>query len=740
MQTNDALPTLKIAQEMGLNQEEFERIQQIIGRLPNLTELSIFSVMWSEKWSCKNSMFWFKILHSEGKNVFSDAKEKNDGLLDLGEELFCFFKLESYDLSSFSEPFQRGSLSLGDTFHWDALAKGVRQTAGLSALYLTDIKALQTRLLMRKLAESISDYSNRSGTPMFGGKASFYENDKQNALANILFAGIFRKSEAVSSPINTEGLPVFVVGPYTGGTHKENSSIEDSGRQSSFPQFGDPPGENLLREAVLEAIQTGAIVGLQSINAAGLARAATEISLKYKIGLQIDLDKIPVGEPDTKPFEILLSERPGRILAIGLEGKETLFCETFAKWEIPCTQIGKTAEAGRLSYYYDKEKVVDLNNHYLKAGKGAPVYERAYKRPVYLKKTARFKPERIKKPSNYLKTARRIFSSPNVVSKRWFEEQYNSLTGADTMELPRTSDAALVSIKESRQALALAITGNSVYAYADPHAGAMMALAEAARNIICSGGKPLAVANCLNFGSPYDPEIYWQFVQTVKGIGDFCRRFKIPAINNTVSWRNESAEKDKAKTIYPTPTIAMLGLLEEGARYVSLGFKEEGVQIYMIGTPQNDMGSSEYLRIIHGVTFSPAPLFDLDEEYQIQRNMKILIEKNLIQSAHDVSAGGLFVSLMECAMVNKLGFEIETDANFRKDAYLFGESQNRIIVSTKEENEDKLVNYLNSNNLPFSKLGEARGSKAIIDDEDFGEIENWKTVYDNFIGELMKND
>ncbi|HMR44263.1 MAG TPA: AIR synthase related protein, partial [Saprospiraceae bacterium] len=367
-----------------------------------------------------------------------------------------------------------------------------------------------------------------------------------------------------------------------------------------------------------------------------------------------------------------------------------------------------------------------------------PVYQREFQKPAYMEQVARFKSADVPFPKNYFETANKLFNSPNIVSKRWIYEQYDSMVRTNTTTTNKPSDAAVVRVKGTTKALAMTTDCNSAYVFANPYVGAMIAVAEAARNIVCSGGEPVAITNCLNFGNPYNPEVYWQFVEAIKGMGDACRKFGTPVTGGNVSFYNQSVLKDKTEPVYPTPTIGMLGVLESPNAQMTLDFKNAGDHIYLIGNPTNDLGSSEYLRVIHGVEYSNAPVFDLNEEYDLQQQIKGLIKQKWAESVHDVSEGGLFVALMECAMVRNLGFKIETNDAFRKDAFLFGESQSRYVVSVREEKEESFLNFLNSGNVSFTKLGEVFGKNVLIDDENWGEVERWKSIYDNRLGEILE--
>ncbi len=745
MEESTQVITFETAKKLGLNQEEYDQIKLILGRDPNFTELSIFSVMWSEHCSYKNSILWLKTLPREGKNLLVGAGEENAGLVAIGDGLACAFKIESHNHPSAIEPYQGAATGVGG-IHRDIFTMGARPIAALNSLRFGDPKLNHTKKLIRGVVSGIGDYGNCFGVPTIGGEVYFHECYNQNILVNAMSIGVVKVGETVSAIAEGTGNPVFIVGSATGkdgihgATFASADLTEDSAEDLPAVQVGDPFQEKLLLEATLEAIQTDAIVGMQDMGAAGISCSTSEMSAKGEAGMRIDLDKVPIRQENMQPFEMLLSESQERMLIVGKKGMEDKLLAVFDKWDLECEQIGEVTDTGRLEFFHKGLKVADVPAESLVLGGGAPVYKRNYKKPAYLKKINGFKSSSIKKPKNWKETAQTLFASPNLVSRRWIYEQYDSTVRANTMSTNLFTDAAIIRLKDSKKAIAATTDCNSSYVYADPYVGAMIAVAEAARNIVCSGGEPVAITNCLNFGNPYNPGVYWQFVNAIKGMGDACKRFETPVTGGNVSFYNQSVLEDHNEPVYPTPTIGMIGIIEDVSLITTMDFKDPGHQIYMIGTPHNDFGSSEYLRIIHKVAYSPAPVFDLDEEFHIQHNLKKIIKKGMIESAHDIAEGGLLMGLLESAMTGNVGFDIETDPNFRKDAYLFGESQSRIIVTVKPEIEDDLVNYLNSHNVPFSKLGEVTDGEIFVDGDEFGLINDWKNIYENKLGEIMDTE
>ncbi|MEY4107691.1 MAG: hypothetical protein RL181_2033 [Bacteroidota bacterium] len=736
--------SLETAKNLGLRENEFKKIQEFLGRKPNFTELSIYSVMWSEHCSYKNSIHLLKTLPREGKRLLVGAGEENAGLVDIGGGMACAFKIESHNHPSAIEPYQGAATGVGG-IHRDIFTMGARPIAALNSLRFGNIESSHTKHLMRGVVRGIGDYGNCFGVPTVGGEVYFNDCYNQNILVNAMSVGIVNVGETVSAIAQGVGNPVFIVGSATGkdgihgATFASADLTEDSAEDLPAVQVGDPFQEKLLLEASLEAIQTGAIVGMQDMGAAGITCSTSEMSAKGKSGMRVDLDKVPTRQPNMKAWEILLSESQERMLIVVHKGRERDIEAVFEKWDLECAQIGEVTDTGLLEFYRHGEKVAEVPADSLVLGGGAPVYIRDQARPKYLEKIQKFRLSSVQAPQNFLKAARQLWTSPNLVSRRWIYQQYDSMVRTNTMTTNAPSDAAVVRIKGSEKALAMTTDCNSAYVYADPYVGAMIAVAEAARNIVCSGGIPVGVTNCLNFGNPYNPEVYWQFAQAVRGMGDACRKLNTPVTGGNVSFYNQSVYQDRTEPIFPTPTIGMVGVLDQLSYHTTLSFKKKGDAIYMLGTPHNDLGSSEYLRHVCHIPFSPVPHFDMEEELLIQQNVTQLIRRKMIHSAHDVSDGGLFTALMECAMAGQLGFDVETDYNFRKDAYWFGESQSRIVVTVNPSKEDDLVNFLNLHNVPFSRVGDVTAGNLSLDNEDLGPIGEWEGVYLETIEKKMEH-
>ena len=734
--------TATTAKELRLTEEEFELIKEKIGRTPNFTELCCFSAMWSEHCSYKNSIKWLKTLPRDGKKMLVKAGEENAGLMDIGDGYGVVFKIESHNHPSAIEPFQGAATGVGG-IHRDIFTMGARPIASLNSLRFGNLKDSKTQHLLAGVVHGIGHYGNCFGVPTVGGEIYFEDCYHTNPLVNAMSVGILKNGTTVSATSgNVVGNPVFFVGSATGkdgigGASFASANITaDSAEDLPAVQVGDPFQEKKLLEACLEVIQTGAIVGMQDMGAAGIICSTAEMSAKGNAGMRIDLDKVPMRQKNMKAWELLLSESQERMLMVIEKGKEAIVLSVFEKWDLPCSEIGSVTDDGLLHFYMNGNLEATLPAEELVLGGGAPQYDREYKKPAYFDKIKTFNPASIEEPADCKNIAQQLIGIPNIASKRWIYDQYDSMVGAGTVSTNAPSDAAIVLAKPTNKALALTTDCNSRYVFADPYKGAMIAVAEAARNIVCSGGEPLGVTNCLNFGNPYMPEVYYQFVHAIKGMGEACIKFDTPVTGGNVSFYNQHPEG----AVYPTPTIGMVGILENAADKMTMDFKKAGDVIYLIGKSSNDINSSEYLHKIHGIEFSPAPQFDLDEEYQLQKAVTTLIKQKLIVSAHDVSEGGLFVTLTEGAFNNNLGYDIISNINVRKDAFLFGEAQSRVVVSIAAENEVAFKTAIHLLEVPFEKLGTVTEKNILVDGDDWGNIVDWKAKYDNAIGDLLAKE
>jgi phosphoribosylformylglycinamidine synthase len=743
LQATTTLATLEQAQEMGLLPAEFEKIKEILGRTPNFCELSVFGVMWSEHCSYKNSIKWLKTLPKTGPHMLVEAGEENAGLVDIGNGLACCFKIESHNHPSALEPYQGAATGVGG-INRDIFTMGARPVAQLNSLRFGNIKLDRTKWLVKGVVKGIGDYGNAFGIPIVGGEVFFDDCYNTNPLVNAFSAGIMKKGEMISATSSGVGNPVFIVGSRTGkdGIHGASFAskdiTEDSANDLPAVQVGDPFQEKLLLEATLELGKTDAVVGMQDMGAAGITCSSNEMSAAGKHGMIIHLDKVPTRQKDMKDWEILLSESQERMLVVVEKGKEDIVNAIFDKWDLSCEQIGEVTPGDRVKYYMHGELVGDLPCDDLVLGGGAPVYEREYTEPAYYQQYKKFDINNVEQPTDLVEVAKFLTAHQNIASKRWVYEQYDSMVGTINMSTNYPTDAGIVNLKGTDKALAMTVDCNARMVNADPEEGCAMAVAEAARNIVCSGGVPSAITNCLNFGNPYNPEVYWQFVGAIKGMTKACKKFNTPVTGGNVSFYNQSAVEGTEVPVFPTPTIGMLGIVEDKKHITSLAFKGKSDLIYLLGKCENDISSSEYLASFHGVKESPAPNFDLDVEYELQQTIIKLIRAGVVESAHDIADGGLFITLLESAMYKNLGFDITSCCEVRVDALLFGEAPSRVVVSVCETTEGKFLDLLKNSHTPYMLLGHVTKGDIRIDDTSFGDIAEYKELYDNSLAEKLK--
>ena len=743
MSASTQIATLDQAREMGLRTDEFDKITEILGRTPNFTEMCVYSVMWSEHCSYKNSIKWLKTLPKDGPHMLVKAGEENAGLVDIGDGMGCAFKIESHNHPSAIEPYQGAATGVGG-INRDIFTMGARPVAQLNSLRFGKLDNPRTKWLMSGVVKGIGDYGNAFGIPTVGGEVYFDESYQSNCLVNAMSVGLIDTKKIISAKAKGPGNPVFIVGSATGKDGIKGASFAskditaESAKDLPSVQVGDPFQEKLLLEATMELADTDAIVGMQDMGAAGITCSTSEMSAGGGVGMDIHLDKVPTRQAGMQPFEILLSESQERMLIVVKKGEEAVVNRIFEKWDLHAVHIGDVTEGNTLRYFMNGELVSEIPAKSLVLGGGAPVYEREYTEPAYYAEAKKFSIDGIAEPKDLVVVARQLMANHNIASKKWIYEQYDSMVGTANMSTNKPSDAAIVNIKNTNKALVLSVDCNGRYVQADPEVGTMIAVCEAARNIVCSGGEPSAITNCLNFGNPYNPEVYWQFVGAIKEMSAACKRFETPVTGGNVSFYNQTVNADgSAAPVFPTPTIGMLGVMKDKSLQTTLDFKYKGDLIYLLGVPRNDINSSEYLYSFHGVKNSPAPFFNLDEEFTVQKCIKELIRNNYISSAHDVSDGGLFVTLCEMALPNSLGFDIVTDSEIRRDAFLFGESQSRIAVTVVEDYEDEFLDFVGESGVQVMLLGHVTKGRVTIDEENFGFIEDYRAIYENSIAEAM---
>ncbi|HEY4756209.1 MAG TPA: phosphoribosylformylglycinamidine synthase subunit PurL [Ignavibacteriaceae bacterium] len=732
--------TRELALEHGLNDKEFERIVKILGRIPSFTELGIFSVMWSEHCSYKNSIKLLKTLPRSGGRLLVEAGDENAGLVDIGDGLAVAFKIESHNHPSAVEPYQGAATGVGGIMR-DIFTMGARPIACLDSLRFGSLDDARTRYLFDGVVRGIGDYGNCLGIPTVAGEVYFDESYQDNPLVNAMSVGLVDTKHVASAIAEGEGNAIMIVGSSTGrdGIHGATFASEEISEKSESKrpsvQVGDPFTEKLLLEASLDIIKNGWLVGIQDMGAAGISCSTSEMSAKGKSGMKINLDKVPLREKGMIAYEIMLSESQERMLCVVKKGFENKVKEVFEKWDLNCEIIGEVTNDGLLHINYQGEEKAVIPSFELVLGGGAPVYIRETKEPYYLNEIRTFDFTKLPQPKNLTEAFKKIFASPNIVSKKWVYEQYDSTVRTNTIVGPGC-DAAVVHIKDTDKALAMKTDCNSRYVYLNPKEGTKIAVAEAARNIICSGGIPLAITNCLNFGNPYKPENYWQFSQAIEGMGEACRFFNTPVTGGNVSFYNESPNT----AVYPTPTIGMVGKVEKLANVTTSFFKSHGDLIYVLGEDFEELGGSEYLKIIHGKVTGDCPHIDLQVELNLQETILAFINNRLIESAHDVSEGGIICALAECCIMNEenlIGAEVNIPFKTREDFSLFSESQSRVIVSVKEKNQKEFESILNKKNQHHTLLGKTISKNFNVNGKINLDLKELSEIYYKTIPRIM---
>jgi phosphoribosylformylglycinamidine synthase II len=746
---------LQLAKELGLIEEEYERILKILGRVPTYTELGIYSVMWSEHCSYKSSILEIKKLPRSGGKLLVSAGEENAGLVDIGDGLAVAFKIESHNHPSAVEPYQGAATGVGGILR-DIFTMGARPIASLNSLRFGRIdnnnssnngKINRNRYLFKNVVKGIGDYGNCFGVPTVSGEIYFDESYTDNPIVNAMAVGIMKTSELARAVAKGNGNPVFLVGSSTGrdGIHGATFASEEISEKSESKrpsvQVGDPFTEKLLLEASLELIRSGVVVGMQDMGAAGITCSSTEMSAKGESGMEINLDLVPVREDNMSSYEIMLSESQERMLVVIEKGKEKIAQEIFEKWDLNCVQIGTVTLNPNVKVTFKGKVEAEVPAYDLVLGGGAPVYKRESREPSYLTKIRDFDFSSIPEPEDYNEILLKLMSSPNIANKNWVYEQYDTQVRTNTVILPG-GDASVLRIKETNKALSMKTDCNGRYAYLNPYKGGAISVCESARNVVCTGAVPLAITNCLNFGNPYKPEVFYQFKEAVRGIGDACRILNTPVTGGNVSFYNESPDY----AVYPTPVIGMIGLIENLKHITSAYFKAPGDSIMVIGKSsvyQDGLGGSEYLKHIHGKVKGDAPDIDIEYEKKLQTSLLEMIKKDLIHSAHDISDGGLAIALAECCIMNRkkpLGCEVKINLNQRMDFELFNESQSRIIISSSREKLNKCEEICAKFGISISEIGFVTENDFEINNQISLSIETLAYNYYNAIKDIMESE
>jgi len=734
--------TLKLVKEHGLNEEEYEMIQKILGRKPTYTELGIYSVMWSEHCSYKNSIAVIKTLPRDGECLLAKAGEENAGAVDIGDGLAVIFKMESHNHPSAVEPYQGAATGVGGILR-DIFTMGARPIACADSLRFGELSSPRVRYLFDGVVRGIGDYGNCFGVPTVAGDVYFEESYTGNPLVNAMSIGTVKVDQIARAKAAGKGNPVMLVGASTGrdGIHGVTFASEEISEKSEerrpSVQIGDPFMEKLLLEASLEIIKQDLIVGIQDLGGAGLTCASSETAARGKSGMEIDVSLVPVREEKMIPYEVMLSESQERMLVIAKKGNEGKVQEIFKKWGLHSVIIGQVTDDEMLRVKNHGEVVAEIPAASLVLGGGAPVYIREKKRPEYLEEAAKLDLTEIPIPKDLNFTLLQLLGSPNIASKKWVYEQYDTQVRTGTVVGPG-SDAAVLRLRKANKGLATSTDCNGRYCYLDPRTGGRIAVAESARNVVCAGAKPLAITNCLNFGDPYDPEVYWTFAECVAGMGEACRALNTPVTGGNMSFYNEDPER----IVYPTPVVGMIGIIEDLKHVTTMSFKEEGDTIVLLGESKEELGATEYLKTIHNSVKGKTPELNLETEKKLQDACLDMIRSGIVRSAHDCSDGGLAVALAECCVSSPrhLGAKIKLDQNMRPDVILFGESQSRIIISAKSGDLPKVQKIAGDHQVPLSAIGKVEGGNLKIEGMIDLPVKELADVYEKAIERIMEKE
>ena len=707
---------LQLAREHGLSDDEFNRILEILGREPNYVELGIFSVMWSEHCSYKSSIKMLKTFPREGSRLLVEAGEENAGLVDLGDGLATAFKIESHNHPSAVEPYEGAATGVGGIMR-DVFTMGARPIASMNSLRFGSLERARNRYLLDHVVEGIADYGNCLGIPTVGGEVVIEDSYSGNCLVNAMSLGIVETKYVSSAIAKGVGNPVYIVGSTTGrdGIHGATFAsvelTEETESKRSNVQVGDPFTEKLLMEASLELCKKLWLVGIQDMGAAGITCSCSEMSAKGKSGIKIDLDKVPLREDSMNAYEIMLSESQERMLVVIEQGFDKELNAIFEKWELDCTRVGEVTDTGMLEVYHRGNKVAEIPSEELVLGGGAPQYDMPVREPAYFSEINNFTIDAIQEEEDYNKTLLTLLSTPNITSKQFVFRQYDSTVRSNTVQGPGGA-AAVIRLKGTQKGLAMSTDCNGRYVYLNPRMGGQIAVVESARNVVCSGGEPLAITNCLNFGNPQDPEIYWQFKEAVTGIGEACRALNTPVTGGNVSFYNETGDT----AVYPTPVIGMVGLLENINQSTTIEFKGAGDFIVTLGALNGCLGGSEYLRTIHGKIQGPIPHLNLELEMGIQELCLEAIKKGIIKSAHDLSDGGLAVNISESIVHSKqgLGARLDVVRKLQNNELLFGECQSVIVVTLEESALYELILLAQKLDMHTQTIGRVTDTNSLV--------------------------
>lgn len=736
--TAEQIAEHQIYKQMGVSDSEYELICSFMGRKPNYTEIGVFSVMWSEHCAYKNSKPLLRRFPTSGPRVLMGPGE-GAGIVDIGDNQAVVFKIESHNHPSAVEPYQGAATGVGGIIR-DIFSMGARPVAVLNSLRFGKLESDRVKYLFEHVVSGIAGYGNCIGIPTVGGEVVFDESYEGNPLVNAMCVGIIDHDKIQRGVAKGVGNPVFYVGPPTGrdGIHGATFAsvelTEESEANRTAVQVGDPFMEKLVMESCLELIDSGIVLGIQDMGAAGLTCSSAEMASKAGNGLELYLDQVPQREEGMTPYEMMLSESQERMLFVVEPKHEAQAREIFERWGVVCAKVGKVTDDGRLKLIHHGEVVGDMPVKALVDE--CPIYNKPSQEPAYYQEQAAVDTLRYEEVKDLGGALKKVLGSPSLASKAWVYNQYDYMVRTSTAVRPG-SDAAVVTVHGTRKALAMTTDCNGRYVYLDPELGGKIAVSEAARNIVCSGAEPLAITDNLNFGSPEKPEIFWQMEKAVDGMAEACRELDTPVIGGNVSLYNENAKG----AIYPTPVVGMVGLIHDTDHITTQSFKAEGDAIYVLGDTRAELGGSEFQAIMHGVSEGRPPELSLDTEKKLLGGVLKAIQSGLVQSAHDVSEGGLAAALAESCISGNIGASVEWSTDLRNDVALFSESQSRIVLSVSPDHKNALENLLQEAGVPFTALGVVGGNKLSININGASALEEsveaLKSVWEDAIPCLM---
>lgn len=706
--------SIQVAEDLGIDKESYDKIVKRLGRNPNLLELQIYSVLWSENISYKSSASWIASLPSKGDNIIVGATEANAGVVDLGNGECCVFKMGTHNHPSGIDPYQGAATCVGDVCR-DVVALGAKPQLIQSSLRFGDSSLDRTKWLMDEIIKGINDYSNVLYLEDIGSEIFYNSSYDTNPIVNVMVAGTIEKERLIFGKKLEVGQVLFIVGNPTG-----SEGVFGQDENFTIPK-GNPDLGNLLIESITALNKKDAIVRIENMDMAGIINSCAIISAHAKTGLDLDLNKIPLGQDNISIEEVLLSRTQERFMIVALEENAELIKKTFEEKKIVCEQIGVLTNNETIRVFEQSKLVAEVVAKDLVMGFDAPQLSRKFNELRsedsidYL--------ELVAEPDNYWKVINKMVNNPNLVIKEHLQRNMEEARNNSP------SDAQIIHLGKDKLSVCFTVSGNSVYTISNPYIGAQINIARAARRIVCSGGKPLAINDCLNFGSPLEDHVYSQFVESIKGISKASNSFQTPVVGGNVSFYNESSVLGKRKAINPTPVIAMMGLLPNKQNHMSYIFRNKGDMVFLIGESRNDIAGSEYLCSYHQKCQVGVPYFNIDDEQAINKIITSLVQKKIICSAHSVERGGLFFNLIESAMPLGLGFDITSPAEIRMDAFLFGEAQGRVVVSVSMENENAFVDMMMESGLAFSTLGHITKGELRIDDISYGYIDEYKKIY-----------